>query len=268
MKDWYYATAGDRKGPVTEEEFRGLAQQGAITPTTLVWSAGMTDWQPYSAIMRGDAPPPIAGGAICAGCRQTFSAGDIVMLDGHPYCARCKPAALQRLREGLGAGTDAEATRNEHLKHEASVKSVGTLYFIGSIVLTLAGIGGSTVFASSAGPREIGVAIILLALGVGQFFIARGLRKLQGWARVVAAIFSGLGLLGFPLGTLINAYILYLLLSAKGNVVFSDAYKQVIAQTPHIKYRTSIIVKIFLAIVVAAVVGLVISFIVYFRPQS
>ena len=44
-------------------------------------------------------------------------------------------------------------------------------------------------------------------------------------------------------------YILYLLLSKEGTVVFSDHYKQVIAQTPHIQYKTSVIVWILLLLV-------------------
>ncbi|HKB60455.1 MAG TPA: hypothetical protein VKC56_10480, partial [Gallionellaceae bacterium] len=70
--------------------------------------------------------------------------------------------------------------------------------------------------------------------------------------RIVAGVLAGLGLLGFPFGTVISAFILYLLFSKKGAMVFSDEYKQVIADTPDIKYRTSIIVWIFLALLIAA----------------
>ena len=82
-------------------------------------------------------------------------------------------------------------------------------------------------------------------------------------ARVPTGILSGIGLLGFPLGTIINGYILYLVFSQKGTTVFSDEYHAVIAQTPHIKYRTSIVVWILVGLVllliaigiVAAVIG-------------
>ena len=50
---------------------------------------------------------------------------------------------------------------------------------------------------------------------------------------------------------LIVGYILYLMLSEKGSVVFSPAYKEIIARTPHIKYRTSLILKIALAVFVS-----------------
>ena len=77
------------------------------------------------------------------------------------------------------------------------------------------------------------------------------MRALKSWGRIVGCILSGLGLLNFPVGTLINAYILYLFLSKKGRMVFSAEYKDIIAATPDVKYRTSILVWIFLGILVA-----------------
>ena len=68
---------------------------------------------------------------------------------------------------------------------------------------------------------------------------------------------SAIGLIGFPVGTLINAYVLYLLLSKKGRTIFTPAYLDVIAATPHVKYRTSIIVWIFLALIVVVMLAAV-----------
>jgi hypothetical protein len=45
-------------------------------------------------------------------------------------------------------------------------------------------------------------------------------------------------------------------LSRKGVVVFSDEYKAVIEATPEIRYKTSIVVWIFLAILLIVVLGL------------
>jgi hypothetical protein len=85
-------------------------------------------------------------------------------------------------------------------------------------------------------------------------------RRLKPWARIGSGILSGIGLLGFPIGTIINGYILYLLFSKKGSMVFSDEYKRVIQQTPHIKYRTSVIILVALGLLLflmmLAMVGL------------
>jgi hypothetical protein len=93
-----------------------------------------------------------------------------------------------------------------------------------------------------------------LGLGILQGATAMGIRKLQNWARYVAVVFSVIGLLGFPIGTIISAYFLYLLLSQKGTMVFSDEYKEIIAATPHLKYKTSIIVIILLILLVVILV--------------
>ena len=45
------------------------------------------------------------------------------------------------------------------------------------------------------------------------------------------------------LQAIIPSYILFLLLSKKGSMVFSPEYQAIIERTPHIQYRTSWIVK-------------------------
>ena len=255
--DWYYAAGAERKGPVGDEEFQRLVQQGVITSQTLVWREGMATWQPHG----GAAPPLISpasvpGGVVCAGCGRTFPAGEVVSLSGSSFCAACKPVALQRLREGATGSTAVEEMRKEHLKHEASVKSIGLLYYLGGGAVLLAGI--FTLFSAfnlgevsgSHVVSAILLSLLLLTLGVGQILVGTGLRRLKRWARIPTGILSGLGLLGFPLGTLINGYILYLIFCQKGQTVFSDEYRAVIEQTPHIKYRTSIVVWILLGLVV------------------
>lgn len=253
--DWYYADGQERKGPVGEEEFQRLAQQGVINGQTLVWNDTMSDWKPYSSILN---PPPLSmapalstDAVVCAGCRASFSPDAVVSVAGAPFCAACKPMALQRLQEGVGLSTDAEKVRNEYLKHEASVKSVGMLFRIGGLFLIIAAIG-SLVSASSARDQVQAYVIgaFLLIFGVLQLWVGIGLKSLRPWSRVGAAVISALGLLGFPFGTLINLYILYLLLGKKGKMVFSTEYAAVIQQTPHIKYRTSWVIWVLLGFVV------------------
>ena len=138
----------------------------------------------------------------------------------------------------------AEAIRREHIKHEASVKSVGCLHLFGGIFLlfgALIGLGAMLVGGArggNLGAAGIGATILVvyLVLGAASTATGYGLRTLAPWAKVPGAILAGLGLLGFPIGTIINAYILWLLLSAKGTTVLSPEYKYVITATPHIKY--------------------------------
>ena len=142
--------------------------------------------------------------------------------------------------------------RKEHLSHEASVQSVGVLYLLGSVVLIFTAVILLAAPGARGGNRPDGflavLSVFLLLFGVGQGFLAFGLRRLRGWTRIPVGILSAFGLLGFPLGTLISAYILYLIFSSKGAMVFSDEYKEIIRLTPDMKYRTSIVVWIFLGL--------------------
>lgn len=255
--NWHYAINGENRGPVADEEFQRLVQQGVITRETLVWSEGMANWTAYGEKFPGTSP--FAGGAhdnvACGLCGGSISRNDAFVLSGVSYCAACKPQVLQRMREGVSlAGSGAEETRNQYIKHEASVKSIGLLYYLGGGALLIAGVATLGTALSRGGKPEAFVSsVVFVLLGAVQIWTGTGLRKLRSWSRVVAGILSGIGLLGFPLGTIINGYILYLLFSQKGKIVFSPEYQEVIQQTPHIKYKTSIVVWILLGLVVLLV---------------
>jgi len=143
--------------------------------------------------------------------------------------------------------SDSELVRKAHIAHEASVKSIGLLYWLGGVVIFIGGL--VNLFDGHAKPVDMAIGAALLLLAVVQIWVGTGLRKLNKTARIVTGVFSGIGLLGFPLGTVINGYILYLLFGKKGVVVFSDPYKEVIAATPLIKYKTSVVVWILLGLV-------------------
>ena len=162
----------------------------------------------------------------------------------NPYAAPTAPV------EDVSANAEAEAIRKAHINHEASFKAVGILYYLGGVGVTLAAISG---LMAAKGAADVGLMVGLLAVGIGQFFAGYGVRALRPWGRIVGCVLSALGLLGFPIGTLINAYILYLYLSKKGRTIFAPEYQDVIAATPHVKYKTSIVVWIFLALIVALI---------------
>src|SRR5262245_55561853 len=140
--DWYYAIGAERKGPLNEQEFQQLIQQGVITAETLVWREGFSDWQPLGA----RATPSTGGHAprvnvTCAGCGGSFLPSEVISLGKGLYCATCKPLALQRLKEGVDPNTTgaAEEIRKKHLSHEAAVQSIGSLYYLGGIAVVCLG---------------------------------------------------------------------------------------------------------------------------------
>ena len=164
----------------------------------------------------------------------------------NPYAA---PAARV---EDIPANPEAEAIRRAHINREASIKAVGILYYLGGAGGLLVGLAFLV-----GGASEINImytSLFLVAFGAASLAVGWGVRALRPWGRIAGCVLSVIGLLGFPIGTLINAYILYLYLSKKGRTIFAPAYKDVIAATPHVKYRTSIVVWILLALVVVLVI--------------
>jgi len=109
----------------------------------------------------------------------------------------------------------------------------------------------------------IGMLVFYLIFGIIAILIGRGFRKLKPWVRIPGTIFAALGLLSIPIGTLINGYILYLMFSAKGKMVFSPEYSEIREATPEVVYKTSALSWI---ILIGLVVGLV-ALISYFSMQ-
>ncbi len=152
---------------------------------------------------------------------------------------------------------EADAIRHEHIKHEASVRSIGTLYYLGGGLVALMGLVllAGTVRAGRFNAMIVLLVVLYLGLGVLAIVAGRGIRALQPWARMTGIVLAAIGLLGFPVGTLINAYVLWLLLSQKGKRIFQEDYQAIVAATPHIKYRTSKLVWILLGVIVLVIVA-------------
>ena len=159
--------------------------------------------------------------------------------------------------------SDAEAVRREHIKHEASVRSIGALYWLSGALLLTVGVGA--VLAEVIGERRLISAFDIAALAIFAAFgglsivVGSGIRALRPWARTTCIVVSVIGLLGIPFGTLINGYILYLLLAAKGKRLFEPDYPAIIDATPHIKHRTSIVVWIFVGLLVVLILAVVLA---------
>lgn len=138
---------------------------------------------------------------------------------------------------------DPVAIRKEYLNHEASLRSLGSLYYLGAVVGVIVG-GLWLVNPRNPFPYRDLVGVLMLLLAVAYWKLGGWLRDLDPRARLPANILAVIGLIGFPIGTLINAYILYLLNSQKAAVVFSAEYLAVREATPEIKYKTSWIVVV------------------------
>jgi len=63
---WYYLIGQTQHGPVRSRQLFRLAREGTVTPDTLVWKPGISDWVKASKIRKlfEDAPPAPAPGIV------------------------------------------------------------------------------------------------------------------------------------------------------------------------------------------------------------
>jgi serine/threonine protein kinase len=200
---------------------------------------------------------------------------------------------------GIDAGSvdlvsdpQAAAIRQSHIRHEASIKSAGLLYYLGALYGAISFLFLIMTPIGEAVDRKAqsGTAVIFFVVMTGSnFALGYGLRKLQAWTRWTVAVLMVLSMLlllivglAFTLVTnpiigiiflvsseVITGYILYLMVSPKGMMVFSHPYKAMIVQTPHIRCRISqldrALLVVFALVIIAAVF---VQGILTFAPSS
>ena len=163
-----------------------------------------------------------------------------------------------------GNKKSAKALRRKYLKHEGEVRSLGLLYMFFGLVGVLASLAG--VILAISGNESLaalpirGTFIGLLIVGVlfllygSLFALGWFVNQLHDWAKIVITIFLVIGLLGFPVGTAINGYFLWVLHSEKGKVIFTDDYREAVRLTPNMKPQSSAILTI-IGILVGLAIG-------------
>jgi hypothetical protein len=93
MPGWFYAIGDQRHGPVDDAALAGLVGCGVVTPTTMVWSAGMPAWRPAGEVPGLASPAPAAPAA---------PAGPADPLEGLAEASAAKPRPAARRRAGSG----------------------------------------------------------------------------------------------------------------------------------------------------------------------
>lgn len=157
--------------------------------------------------------------------------------------------------------TEAETIRREFINHETSIRSLGCLSWLAAVVFSSVLVAGVVnVVSVSLGHLAFMLVQAVLAAALG-----RGLRTLQRWAGILAALGAGvvlaLSLASLPSGTIsmvISAYIIFLMVGAKGRRVLTPEYRAIVLETPYVKTRSSVVVWVLLALLLvflAAVFG-------------
>lgn len=101
---WYYTTNGERLGPLSLSGMKSLYEQQAITPETLVWQEGMTEWKPLSETrLAGEFQVPLPEGDAwekCAFSGQHCRRSEMVQVEGRWINPDYKDEAVEFLKEG------------------------------------------------------------------------------------------------------------------------------------------------------------------------
>ncbi len=170
-REWYYAEAGVRRGPISESALLDFIRQGTVVAASLVWTQGMAQWQrvdqaPGLMPAIGDesmARPMVRGGAGVASRPTCLTVLGIINIVFGVFGALCAPIGLISLKipgmEGLGSG-----------------------FRMWTIVSVIVG-----VIASAA----------LILLGIG-------LLKLKSWARIGNMVYAWFAILWGLAGTALN----------------------------------------------------------------
>lgn len=175
--NWYYSDQGQQKGPIDDSALNELVVAGVVQDNTLVWREGMASWQTHAAA-RGSASVPAvpitsaSEAGYCGECGRPFPANELVAIGPVSVCAVCKPAYLQKLREGGAAAVGSRRYAGFWIRVAARVVDAILLNVVflavriplGAAIATPGVARGPGALAATA---AISVFIVLLSLIVG-----------------------------------------------------------------------------------------------------
>lgn len=139
-----------------------------------------------------------------------------------------------------------EDIRKQFLDHESGVRSIGLVYLLGAGSVLIS-VGGALIMGRSPG---LILSLIMIGIAAVVAWVGIRLRRLDPEMRIMATFISAIGLLSFPIGTIVNAYFLYLLQTRKATRIFSEDYRDVIAATPHLKPKITPLAWCFAALMI------------------
>jgi len=105
----YYAEGNQQVGPVDRAELQSLIKAKKLNARTLVWQAGMENWQELGVFIRSrkgkggqgtSSAVPIKQ-ALCSECGLGFAEDEMIRFQDSWVCAGCKPLFVQKIKEGV-----------------------------------------------------------------------------------------------------------------------------------------------------------------------
>lgn len=107
------------------------------------------------------------------------------------------------------------------MSHEKAGRVIRLMAVLGMVGVAAMGVAILLPALSMDQPLPMALVVMLLvlfALAVGLFFVGRAVMRHESWARTLGILYGAISLLGFPIGTLIGAYVLWQLVFRWGEV--------------------------------------------------
>ena len=185
--NWYYANGQERLGPITEEAFVQLVSQGQIQADTLVWKEGMPNWLKLMEVRPELLTTPGTGedSAICAVSGKAYPKKFMIQYQDKWISAEHRDLFFQRLREGVSApgvmNYDGFGIRFGAKLIDSVIVMV--ISWIKDLLLMVAILGQSNIFAPKVDPKQIGLLLtyqgisfllsLLIGVAFNWFFLSR-----------------------------------------------------------------------------------------------
>lgn len=157
--------------------------------------------------------------------------------------------APQVLDGEIDQPTEEERILRSHLNAEASIKSLGSILFVSGMIMGI----GTLQELPYLSQRRFHEVVVTIVTPILLLWLGLKLRQLRQVAVIITGCFAVFGLTFYPVGTIFSLLILYFLFSKKGRSVVTPEYHRIIRATPHLRYRSSLITWILLAILIGLI---------------
>lgn len=126
---WHFVAAdGNLVGPLTQQALRQMFARGLLDAHTLVWTAGMTQWQAYGGVFEQDLSPPLPS-RVDSGRVASAPATVATPIPSAPTVAAAQISGPPPAPSGALAGDPAANTEAAPLGHRFLARVIDAVLF-------------------------------------------------------------------------------------------------------------------------------------------
>lgn len=185
------------------------------------------------------------------------------------FCSRCGAQLVSgsTFCGACGTPVSGAAIGRDVVRRPGTVTLIAVLQFVGAGFGILGAVGMNATTAGPGADQDLAraIALVLSVAAVAQTFCGVGLLKLRPYGRVLLLVFSWVGLLAFPLGTVVAILILFymykpgikLLFSGKRVDEYTSGELQQMADVARGSTSSAVLIAVVVGVVVLALAGIV-----------